>query len=95
MMISKQDVMKAASSLQVCAGEVAGAEAALHAAHDIFKYHTTAAVLLVNAEKEFNTINRKAMRHSISLISPIISTYVSNCLTRQFVHSLLEGQKFN
>ena len=94
MMISKQD-MKAASSLQVCAGEVAGAEAALHAAHHIFKYHTTAAVLLVNAEKEFNTINRKAMLHNISLISPIIFTYISNCLTRQFVHSLLEEQKFN
>ena len=36
MTISKQDVMKAADSLQVCAGQEAGAEAAIHAVHEIF-----------------------------------------------------------
>ena len=40
MMISKQDVMKAAGSLQVFAGLEAGAEAAIHAVHDIFIDHT-------------------------------------------------------
>ena len=41
MMISKQDVMKAPGSLQFCAGQEAGAEAAIHTVHDIFKDHTT------------------------------------------------------
>ena len=50
-MISKQDVMKAAGSLQVCAGQEAGAEAAIHAVHDIFKDHITEAVLLIDTEK--------------------------------------------
>ena len=65
MMISKQDVMKAAGSLQVCAGQEAGAEAAIQAVHDIFKDHTTETVLLTDAENAFNAINRKAMLHNI------------------------------
>ena len=44
MMISKQDVIKAVGSLQVCAGQEAGAEAAIHAVHDRFKDYTTEAV---------------------------------------------------
>ena len=43
MMINKQDVMKAAGLLQVCAGQEADAEAAIHAVHDIFKDHATVA----------------------------------------------------
>ena len=88
MMINKQDVMKAASLLQVCAGQEADAEAAIHAVHDIFKDHATEAVLLIDAENAFNAINRKAMLHNISVICPIISTYISNCyntLARLFI----------
>ena len=77
-MISKQGVMKAAGSLQVCAGEEAGTEAAIHAVHDIFKYYTADAVLLIDAENAFNAVNRKAMLH-ISVICPVISTYISSC----------------
>ena len=79
MMISKHDVMKAASSLQVCAGQEAGAEAAIQAAHDIFKDHTTEAVLLIDAENAFNAINGKAILYNTSIICPIISACVSNC----------------
>ena len=79
MMISKQDVMKAAGSLQVFAGLEAGAEAAIHAVHDIFIDHTTEALLLIDAENAFNATNRKATLHNISVICPIISAYISNC----------------
>ena len=79
MMISKQDVMKAVNSLQVCAGQEAGAEATIHTVHDISKDHTTEAVLLIDAENAFNAINRKAMLHNISVLCLIISTYISNC----------------
>ena len=44
MMISKQDFTKAAGSLQLCAGQKVGAEAAIHAVHDVFKDYTTEAV---------------------------------------------------
>ena len=78
MMISKQDVIKAVGSLQVCAGQEAGAEAAIHAVHDIFKDHTTEEVLLIDAENAFNAINRKAILHNTSVVCPIISTSISN-----------------
>ena len=71
--------MNAAGSLQVCAGLEAGAEAAIHAVHDIFKNHATEAVLLINTENAFSAINRKATLHNISVICSIISTYISNC----------------
>ena len=79
MMISKQDVMKAVSLLQVLAGQEAGAEAAIHAVHDIFKDHTTEAVLLIDAENTFNVINSKAVLHNIYVICPILSPYINNC----------------
>ena len=53
MMISKQDLMKAAGLLQVCAWQGADAEAAIYTVHDIFKYHTIEAVLLIDVEDVF------------------------------------------
>jgi len=79
MRIAKNDVTRAAGSLQVCAGQEAGAEAAIHAMYDIFNDDQTEAVLLVDAENAFNSINRNVMLHNISISCPIISTYVSNC----------------
>ena len=68
MMFSKQDVKKAADSLQACARQKAGAEAAIHAVHDIYKDHTTETVLLIDAEKAFNAVNRNAMLHNILVL---------------------------
>ena len=79
MFIAKKDVKEAAGSLQVCAGQESGSEAAVHAIYDIFKKDETEAVLLVDAENAFNSINRKAMLHNISIICPIITTFISNC----------------
>ena len=44
--------------------------------YDIFTADDTEAVLLIDAENAFNAINRKVMLHNIT---PIISTYNSNC----------------
>ena len=43
------DVLKAAGSLQLCAGQEAGCEAAVHTMRDLFKATSTDGVLLVNA----------------------------------------------
>ena len=77
--IAKKDVQQVAGSLQVCAGQDAGAEAAIHAMYDLFQQDETEAVLLVDAENAFNSTNRKAMPHNISITCPILSTFVSNC----------------
>ena len=47
MRIVKSDVMKTAGLLQVCAGQESGAEAAIHAMHDIFNDEETEAILLM------------------------------------------------
>ena len=81
MYVSKKDVKEAAGSLQVCAGQEAGSQAAVHAIYDIFQKDDTEAVLLVDAENAFNSINRKAMLHNISIACPILTTFISNCYT--------------
>ena len=56
---------------------------------EIFDEHPEA-VLLVDAENAFSSINRNVMLHNISVVCPTISTYVSNCYksaTRLFVIS--------
>ena len=47
--------------------------------HEIFKEQDTEAVLLINATNAFNTVNRNVLLYNIKMISPAISTYVSNC----------------
>ena len=76
MKILKKDVMHAAGSLQVCTGQEPGAEAAIHAMHDIYNDEHSKAVLLVAAENAFNSISRNVMIHNISVVCPAISTYV-------------------
>ena len=39
----------------------------------------TDAVLLIDAENVFNSIERKVMLHNLKLICSIIATYVINC----------------
>ena len=39
----------------------------------------TNAVLLIDVEYAFNSINRKVMLHNLKLICPIIATYIVNC----------------
>ena len=77
--IAKKDVQQAAGSLQVCAGQDADVEASIYAMHDLFQEDETEAVLLVDAENAFSSINRKAMLHNISITCPTLSIFVSNC----------------
>ena len=79
MMINKKGVMKTGDYLQVCVAQEAGSEAAIQAGSNIFKVQNTEVVSLIDSQNAFNAINKKAMLHNISLICPIISTYVNNC----------------
>ena len=77
--IAKKVIQQAAYFLQVCVGQNAGAEAAIHAMCDLFQEDETEAVLLIDADNAFNSINRKTMLHKIPIKFPILSTFVSNC----------------
>ena len=78
MNILKKDVMNGTGSPQYCAGVEAGAETTICAMYDIYNDEQLEAVLLVDAENAFNTVNRNIMLHTTSVLCPLISTYVSN-----------------
>ena len=69
-----QDIQSAAGPLQSCAGHEAGCEATVHAMKEIQELDETEAILLVDAENAFNTINRQAALHNIKVLCPGIST---------------------
>ena len=75
----KGDIMECAGSLQLCAGQKAGCEAAAHAMKEIFEEEGTDAVLFVDASNAFNSMNRQALLHNIQYLCPAMSTYLRNC----------------
>ena len=81
MQVLRKDVQEAAGSLQVCAGQSGGCEAAVHAMRNIFEDDDSDAVLLIDAANAFNSINRCTMLENISRLCPIAYVYAYNCYT--------------
>ena len=61
------DILETAGPLQLCAGQDAGCEAAIHAMRSVFSEEGTEAVLLLDASNALNSLNRKVALHNISL----------------------------
>ena len=76
--VTKQDIIEASGSLQVCAGQKSGSEAAIHAMHNIFEADNTDAVLLIDASYAFSSLNRAAALHNVRILCPTIATYAIN-----------------
>ena len=72
------DVQNAAGSLQLCAGQTAGCEAAVHAMRKIFEDSSTDGVLLVDASNAFNRLNRRVALLNIRIVCPSIATVLIN-----------------
>ena len=86
--ILRDDIKQSIGSLQVCAGQDAGCEAAVHAMRKLFEQDETEAVLLIDAANAFNAVNRNVFLHNIKVICPSLSTFVQNCYqspTRLFI----------
>ena len=92
MNIAKRDVVEASRSLQLCAGQKSGSEAAIHAVHRIFQADDTDAVLLIDAFNAFNSINWAAALHNIRVLCPIIAVYAINTY-QQSVQLFITGDK--
>ena len=78
LMIISGDIQDAAGTMQLCAGQISGIEAAVHAVRSAFEDRSTEAVLLVDASNAFNTLNRKTALHNIRSICPTLSTILIN-----------------
>ena len=88
MRIVRPDVVRAAGSLQVCAGLEGVCAAAVHAMHEIVRNEATEGILLVDAANTFNNLNRKATLHNMKFICPALATVLNNTYqppTRMFV----------
>ena len=72
------DIQKAAGSLQLCAGQISGVEAAVHAVHDSFNSDSCQAALLIDATNAFNCLNCEAALHNIQHLCPSSSTILIN-----------------
>ena len=75
---TKDDVKKAFGNLQVCAGQRAGGEAAIHSMRRIYDQPDCEGVLLVDATNAFNSLNRRATLHNIKVSCPSLAQYVEN-----------------
>ena len=76
--VTKHRIQECAGSLQLCAGQEAGIEAAVHALRKVFVDDATDGLLLVDAFNAFNSINREALLHNINVLCPALSTVVKN-----------------
>ena len=76
--IISHDIENAAGSLQVCAGQAGGCEAAVHAMRKISQYPETEGTLLVDAENAFNSLNRRAALHNVSVLCPPLKQILVN-----------------
>ena len=79
MSVVKGDVQTSVGSLQVCAGQDGGCEAAIHAMKTVFEDDESDAILLIDAANAFNSMNRAAMLENIRKLCPIAYTYAFNC----------------
>ena len=74
----KNDIQEAAGPLQVATGLESGGEAAIHAMKEIFEDENYEAVLLVDANNAFNSLNRQVALHNIQYICPQFATILIN-----------------
>ena len=66
MSVVKKEVVQAAGSLQVCAGQVAGVESDIYSMVDLFESDNSATVLQIDATNAFNSLNCNVFLHTVS-----------------------------
>ena len=76
--ITRQDIQEVAGSVQLCAGQISGIEAAVHAVRTLFHREETEALLLVDASNAFNSLNRQTALHNIQRLCPSLATTLIN-----------------
>ena len=78
LMVTRSDIQEAAGSLQLCAGQISGIEAAVHAVDALFQRDETEAILLVDASNAFNSLKRLSALHNIHRLRPSPATALIN-----------------
>jgi hypothetical protein len=76
--VVKTDILEVTGSIQLCAGQDSGCEAAVHAMRVILQDESTEAALLVDAQNAFNCLNRQLALVNIHRICPSIAATLTN-----------------
>ena len=76
--IIREDIMMAAGPLQLCAGQIACVEAAIHSVRELFVCEDCDAILMVDASNAFNSLNRVVALHNVRQICPLFATILIN-----------------
>ena len=76
--VISNDIQHAAGSLQLCAGQPSGGEAAVHSMREVFNNDDTEGMLLIDATNAFNSLNRAVALHNIQRLCPAFSTILVN-----------------
>ena len=76
--ILQPDLVNSTAPLQVCGGLRGGVEAAIHAMRRMYEDPETEAILLVDAENAFNSLNRAAALNNLQYTCPEFFKYVLN-----------------
>ena len=77
--VLKEDVIKCTGTIQVCAGQEAGIESAIHSMNMMHEDENTDAILPVDGSNAFNYLNRQSFLHNNSYLSPSKAIFVKNC----------------
>ena len=91
MEVVKDDVVNAAGSLQLAAGQPAGCEAAVHAMRQLFAAEETQGILLIDAHNAFNSLNRRAAMWNVRVLCPALGPVVVNTY-RSNIHLFVGGE---
>ena len=78
MRIAKYDLQNAVGTIQLCAGQDASCEAAVHAMERVFADEDTEAMILVDASNAFNCLNRQVTLHNCGTVCPALSHILIN-----------------
>ena len=73
--VISEDIQSTAGSVQLCAGQPYGSEAAVHVMRDVFHDDDSEGVLLIDA---FNSLNRAVALHNIQRLCPSFATILIN-----------------
>ena len=72
------DILDATGYSQLCAGQDAGNEVAVHAMREVYGDSSTEAVLLMDASNAFNNLNHQVALQNIQTLYPSLATILIN-----------------
>ena len=83
MVIITEDIQETAGLVQLCAGQISGIEAAIHAMNAAFENDRTEATWLVDASNAFNPLNREVALRNIQNLCPALAIIAINTYRKE------------